>query len=299
MSEEATTTTQDKPADIPGNTQLLDIDQNTTPTPPQETMLKDVYLAEDVRADPTIKNLMEKSVNDMARMTIAGQKLVGADKLTVPGKDADPQEWENIYRKLGRPDKPEDYNFNPGEDFPKELYNDELAKEFSALVHKEGLTARQANTIVQWQLNKAKDGNTARETISEEHLQAGRDQLQKEWGNAFDEKCRLANSVLKNTDGGSELRAALKESGLGNDPRVIRWLANTVGPTIGEDRLLGLDASKAEGRMTPQQADAKLIELRANPGLDDKYHPENGALRTEYKQAMKDKYPEDNFVDAA
>jgi len=274
---------------------LIDINEATPKSSPQDVMMKDVWFPDDVKNDPTIKNLLEKSVTDMARMTIAGQKLVGADKFVVPSKDAQPEEWANIYRKLGRPDTADMYNFKQSEDIPAEMYNEELVKEFGAMVFEEGLSARQANRIYQWHQDKAVAGNTAMEEVKEEHLEAGRQALMSEWGNAFQEKCRLANSVLRNTKGGEEFRQALKEKGLGNDPRTIKWLADTVGPTIGEERLMGLDATHSEGRNTPEVAKTKMREMMSKPGYADRYHVEHEALMVEKKQLMKDAYPEDSI----
>ena len=278
------------------NGDLIDTNENTPVTPPKETFLKDVYLPDEIRNDPTIKNLEGKSVTDLAKMMLNGQKAIGADKFSIPADDAPEEEWETIFKKMGRPESPDLYNLKQPEDFPEGLYNEEIAKEYGDIAFKLGLTAKQAAGLSHWHNSKALSGHEAIEKAKEEALDAGRDALESEWGNAFDDKCRLANSVLRNTKGGEEVKLALKEHGLGNDPRILKWLANTVGPTVGEDRLIGLDASSKNRTSTPEAAKNKLVELRSRAGYADKYHVEHDQVMNEYQAALKDAYPEDNVA---
>ena len=271
---------------------LIDV-KEAAPKPPDDLKLDDLYLPDAIRNDPTIKNLEGKTLTDMANMLIAGQKMIGADKFVIPGKDATPDEWTAIYKKLGRPDTPDAYNFKEVEEIPENIRNPERVGEFAKLVHEEGLSSKQANRIFQFHQEMTVKELARMEASKEELLQAGREALMKEYGNAFEEKCRLANSVLRNTRGGEEFRQALKDADLGNDPRVIKFLADTVGPNIGEDRLVGLDTGRSSsGANTPEEAKAKIAELRAKEGFGIKGHPQYATIMNEYTKLVDDAYPE-------
>ena len=278
------------------NGDLIDTTQDTPATPPTQTMMKDVYLSDDNRNDPTIKNMAEGSVDDMATMLRNSQKMVGADKLNIPGKDASDDEWTNVYKKLGRPDTAEDYNFRYIDELPEQYRDQDLLGKFGKLAFENGYSAKQAHAAFQFHQEVAAAEVARKEQVKEETLQAGRESLEKEWGNAFDDKCRLANSVLRNIKGGDEFRQALKEKDLGNDPRIMRFLADAIGPNIGEDRLIGLDTSNRNASNTPEVADAKMAEMRSHPAFGDKYHPENATIKAQYHELIKDKYPEDSVV---
>jgi len=275
---------------------LIDTNVNTPPTPPTQTMLKDVYISDDNRNDPTIKNMVDGSVDDMATMLRNSQKMIGGDKIAIPSKDATDQEWTDVYKKLGRPDTVEDYNFKYIEELPEQYHDQELLGKFADLAFKNGYSAKQANAAFQFHQEVAASEVARRDQVTQETLDAGREALQKEWGNAFDDKCRLANSVLRNTKGGDEFRQALKEKDLGNDPRILRFLADAVGPNIGEDRLIGLDSGARNRSNTPEAADAKMTELRSHAAFADKYHPEHPTIKAQYQELLKDKYPEDQLI---
>jgi hypothetical protein len=298
--DEVTTTQETAPEATDTNTvnnepvddDLIDAKAPAEATP-TETMLADVYLSDELRKNPTIKNLEGKSVTDMAKMVIEGQKLVGADKFVVPGNDATPDEWTSIYKKLGRPDTPDAYNLKAIEDMPEGLMSEDRIKQFAQLAFDKGLSAMQANAILDFAKGNVKEDYDSVESRKEETLQVGRDTLMKDYGNAFQEKCALANSVLRNSPGGDEFREALKSAGLGNDPRVIKFLADTVGPTIGEDRLLGLDTARnRSGVNTPEEAQAKILELRKRDGFGVKGHPDEQSIKNEYIKLVEDAHPE-------
>ena len=60
-------------------------------------------LSEDLRNDPSLA-----SINDVASLAkgyVHGQKMIGADKIVIPKDDASPDEMNEFYNRLGRPEK--------------------------------------------------------------------------------------------------------------------------------------------------------------------------------------------------
>ena len=51
-------------------------------------------------------------MEDLLKSYKHAQKLVGADKIPVPNKHATEEDWNEVFKRLGAPDKPEDYKYN-------------------------------------------------------------------------------------------------------------------------------------------------------------------------------------------
>ena len=72
-----------------------------------ETNWKDA-LPEEVREDPSMQAI--QSVDNLAKSYVNAQKMVGSDKIIVPNKYAEDNEWNDVFTKLGLPEKAEDYD---------------------------------------------------------------------------------------------------------------------------------------------------------------------------------------------
>ena len=88
-------------------------------------------LSDELRADKSLENI--KDISSLAKSYIHAQKLVGADKIPVPNKHATEQDWDAVYKRLGRPDTPDGYKYNLPED---QNVNAEALKTFSDHAHK-------------------------------------------------------------------------------------------------------------------------------------------------------------------
>ena len=63
------------------------------------------------------------SMDDFVKSYLSAQRLVGANKVAIPNKMATDEDWEEVYSKLGRPAKPEDYKYSFSEE---EINQDQL-----------------------------------------------------------------------------------------------------------------------------------------------------------------------------
>lgn len=287
MSEQATLDQQPQATTTSESQDLIDPNQQqaTTPNP---TPLSEVTYADEYKTNPTIKNA--KTVDDLIKMTIEAQSLVGRDKIPVPGKDATPQDWDNVWNKLGRPETPENYNLKQNPQLPQGVISEERMQGFAKIAHESGLNASQASRLVQWYEDQLMGDLTGMEEVQTQQAEQATADLQREYGNAFNEKVRLANSVFRNTKGGDDARAAIKEKGLDNDTRIIKW-AVEIGAIMGEDRMLGLDNSGgAPVAKTPQAAQEQLAELRKHPAYLDQYHAEHPEIMKKVQSLLDDAY---------
>lgn len=213
----------------------------------------------------------------MAKQYVEAQKLIGGS-IRIPKPDASPEEkqkWLNdIYNKLGRPEKPEQYKI-PEVDGIK--WNEEQLKPALETFHKLGFTAEQAEGVLKLYAqvlgqnveNARKRHNSAVET------------LKKEWGNNYDRKVVVAQRVI-NQFGGEELKKFLDDSGAGDNPHLVKALAE-IGEILAED---GFISGRVEGEMSKADIMKKMEAMLLDPShpINNLRHPGHAAALEEYKQ---------------
>ena len=81
-----------------------------TPEPsPTTNWMDQAGLSEDMKGHPTIQKFQD--VASLAQSYLEAQKLIGADKIVKPGKDATPEQMAEFYNALGRPENVDGYGF--------------------------------------------------------------------------------------------------------------------------------------------------------------------------------------------
>lgn len=116
----------------------------------------------------------------------AMQRLDGM--LKKPADDAPAEEWQAFYRQIGAPEKPEEYAITKPEGELAKYFNDERANDFRKTAHELGLTKRQAEALVQWQMKgiELEDSKLAME--GREALKVREETLRNTWGSDFDKR---------------------------------------------------------------------------------------------------------------
>ena len=80
-------------------------------------------LPEDIREDPSLKPLQD--INSLAKSYVHSQRMLGTDKVVVPGKYATPDEWRGFYHKVGLPEEVKDYEVTSSNtDVDQEFFDD-------------------------------------------------------------------------------------------------------------------------------------------------------------------------------
>jgi len=133
----------------------------------------------------------------MVKNYVNAQKFIGTDKIAIPGKNAKPEDWDAVYNKLGRPEKPEHYGeLKPPDTMPKDFPLDtEMVNEFRGVAHKIGLLPSQVKGLYDWFMDKEiKHYGTYEEMVSKESTELQnaisdnpheRDQLKKKATDVF------------------------------------------------------------------------------------------------------------------
>lgn len=229
-----------------------------------------------IKSHPAIAKY--KSVGDMAKGFVEAQKLIGVDKIPVPGEKATKEDWDMVFDRLGRPKAADGYTlpslkFPDGYPAPK----DEFMKEFKTKALELGMLPAQVNGLYEWfmneQIGEFNQFGQARET---ERSQA-ENSLRKLWGKAFEQNYAIAEQAV-NKYGSEKFVNKLKETGLNNDPDMIEFIAN-MAKNLSEDKIAG----KPQGyTLSPEEALAEIAKIKGDPK-----HPYWSKLHPEHDYAMQ------------
>ncbi len=226
-------------------------------------------LPDDLRAEPSLRNFTDPV--SLAKSYVHAQRMIGADKIPLPGKSATDDEWRQVYRRLGAPEDPKAYDIKLGAD----VMGDNEMQAFRAAALEAGLNNRQASRIAQFIESTVTQAREAQGTSAESVLRESEQELRQEWGQAFDQKLSLANRAATTFLGSTELLDTIELADgrlLGDHPAIVKMFANLANE-IGEDRLLG---ESTELVMTPADAQQKISEItRQGTPYWDKFHPEH------------------------
>jgi len=242
--------------------------QESAPEPETESVSNDwrASLPEDIRDDPSLKPI--QNVDGLAKSYVHSQKMLGSDKVVVPGKYAEPDEWRQFFHKAGLPQEVNDYDItSKGEEVDDEFFED-----YKKASHKAGVLPSQAQEMFNWYLDKAKNELDSQDREQQDTIESSIRTLKTDWGSSYDARVRAAQAAVQHF-GDDNLREYLDSTGIGNDPSLIKVFSK-IGETLSDDNFKGQADSGSYGR-TPQQAQAEINEIMANPKHPyfDKNHP--------------------------
>lgn len=247
-----------------------------TDTPPSEGNDFDATpIPETYKDSPVAKY---KTVGELAKGYTEAQKLIGAKGVILPSEKATPEEVDRFYNTLGRPEKADGYKLSPLENLHPELkMTPETESAFKALVHKHGLTAKQADGLYKEYFGMISGSLTKRD----ESLNASKHEAEKElrmsWGPEYDKNLNSAKRLIEKF-GGANARESFGD--LGNNPQVLKTIAN-IAKKFSEDGFVKGDAV-TNSEITDAQR--KITDIMLN-----KAHPYwvAGAGHNEAVQEMK------------
>lgn len=226
-----------------------------------------------------------KDVSALAEGYVNAEKMIGADKIVLPGKDAKPEEWDGVYNKLGRPEKADGYTFPEVKDRPYTDKDKQLQATFAPVAHKLGLSQAQLAGLVEWQNGLVTAGIEAAAT-GRANAEA---ELRKEKGDGYEAFIANGQAGLK-----AMLSAAgekferfsqiqLSDGTYAFDNPVFAKLFATFGEAISESGFQGGGGGKNTGAFSsPKAAKAELDNLFAKD-FKDPQHPYNNKRDPQHK----------------
>lgn len=228
-----------------------------------------------------------KDVNDVVKSYVNLEKLVG-NSVRVPNKESSQEavqdfyekikdvpgillenDKEQLYSRLGRPESADGYTLDElvKADIAQALpqVHDEL-QQFKQVAFELGLNNEQASKLAQLELGK-------REVELQNWMskyESGQEALKKHWGTDYDNRLQAAKQTAKIY--AKEHPEAIQElltGPAGNNPALLAMLSD-LAVTYKEKG--APEMTQSQFGMTPQQAQAKIAEKRADRGFMKAYH---------------------------
>lgn len=246
-------------------------------------------LPDDLKADKSVV-LRHASLEDALRAAVGAEKRLGvpADQLVrLPSK---PEEYADLYRKLGAPEAPEGYQIG----LPEKATDEDkaLADRFGKAMFEAGpFPPAFVKAAVDFINGETLSGMEAEAGAVTERNAAGEALLKKELGQKFDPEMKAVGKLL-NDLGGPELAEELNASGLGANPQLMLALHKIVD-RLGESQ--GIEGQTtgvaAIGGITPGQAKAAVETLENDPikgkALFDNSHSMHKSVVAERARLIK------------
>ena len=213
-------------------------------TPPQQTSLGwRAGLPDDLKANEaftsfkTVGEFAKAHIETRTKLTEAEGKL--KDAIPKLPEDATDEERDVYYHELGRPDKPEEYEFEKPTDGQPPL-DDKLVAASKTAFHRLGLTKDQAKGLSGWWNTYMGEIVKAETELRTKQRNDAEVALKAELGSGYDAAVSTVKKVWADfvpKDAAEFLTTAKLDDGtiLGNHPALIRWVLNIAKKT-GEDR---------------------------------------------------------------
>ena len=219
-------------------------------------------------------------INGLVSKVVELNAMNPMDAIRIPGENATPDEINQFYSKLGRPEKPEDYGIDPAAGLKEGVNVDPKMKDwFMKAAHKTGLTKAQANALVGDWNNFINDGVAEYKQKFDVDAEQIIGQLKSEYGVALKPKLMAGHRVAQEL-GGDEFVKLLNEPMVGNNPHVMRFMIK-VGEALGEAKFKTGTPSGA-GLMAPVEAKAeanRIIGDKSGPYWDKRHPAHNDVVK--------------------
>jgi len=230
------------------------------------------HIDETLRDDPSLSTY--KDLNGMAKSLINAQKMIGADKIAIPGSWATDEDWSQVYDKLGRPGASDGYNIETNE-----VMTENDVGWFQDVAHKVGLNTNQAQALfgeyTDLVSNIREQSTTDLTNLSNER----ESELRREWGNNFEARIEGANNVVAefSSEDAGILDIQLSDgSVLGDHPAFVRMtsgIAEFMASKLGEDTFSGRDNEPGMSSADIQLEMSKLTQQGSPYWIKD--HPDH------------------------
>lgn len=199
------------------------------------------------------------------------EKFTGIGKHLVIPEAEDAEGWNNVYNALGRPETHDKYELSY--DGEVEI-SEELAGQFKQFAHGLGLTQKQFNELVRFQLDaitaQGEAYNTQMTTQKEENVTA----LKSKWGANYGTKVAGARIIADSLG----IYNTLEVKGLASDPTIIEML-DTIATRTAEDVIT--PSTSSVPTKTPQE---ELEEIKKSESFTKKFHPKHKETMARFMQ---------------
>ena len=268
--------------------QVAEVAEAVTPSENVASWKSD--LPEDLRDHSALSSIND--VGNLAKSYINAQSMIGRDKIAIPSQHSSPEDWNNVYDRLGRPESADAYEVNVGDNT-----DEQFMSWYKNTAHEIGLNPTQASKLAESynELFLAQQAEAPNYDALRSENEAA---LKKEYGGKYDENIKLGSSMLTEF---SDMDNPLTEldmadgSKLGDNPNFIRAMVNVgefIREKVSEDAFEGM--AKGGGGLSPDDISDQLREIEApSSPLFDSQHPQHREYVKRRNSLYNQKYSED------
>lgn len=215
---------------------------------------------------------------------------VPPEQLVKLPKDDNPEAWNEVFKKIGRPENADGYKLAM-----PEKSDPEFAKWAKSAFHESGLTTKQAEKLAsKW--NEHVNGTL--KSMSEQkaaQVTQESDGLKKEWGAAYDQNVNVAKRAAASFGIDAATIDKLEDAmGYAGVIKFMHGLGAKTGEAsfvTGDSRQTGFQGG---GALTPGQAKARITELRSDPGFVAKYVANDASAKAEMQRLHEFAYNQES-----
>ena len=226
-----------------------------TPTPaPTPEPAPAAWIPQDLRGNASLTKF--KSADEALKAYVNIESAFGKKFEDHLKPDADPAVQARIRTAMGVPEGAngyEDVKVPDGYELDKGIVGS-----FKETAFKAGLSKSQASALQEWFIGTHLDSNTAQAAARVQEKEAAMVELDKRWGAAKGRNIGMIQQLVAE-HGGADVKAALDETGAGNDPRVLEFLARMAGK-MAEDNLI----TPQSGGLTVEDANKEMKAIRSD-----------------------------------
>lgn len=224
-------------------------------------------LPEDIRHELSLDTV--RDLPGLAKQFVHAQKMIGKNKITLPGEHATDSEVDAFHRALGRPETPDDYQLNVPDEIKGE-FDENLLGQAKKMAHQLGLPQKAFDALIQFRTVEIEAGKRAYEAEQQQQFEEAEQVITEYAGEAIDEQAHFANKLIADNCPNDEYKDKLLDALNSNPmrPYVFNFLANIQRKAFEQHGGIPTGDGGATA-MTPAMLESKAKELMATPGYMD------------------------------
>ncbi|MBZ7767656.1 hypothetical protein [Klebsiella michiganensis] len=185
--------------------------------------------AQQQNSDPTQQQNLLNPGEQQQQQAAQQQSQTAAPFLEKLPDEGDAKGWQDLYAKLGRPEKIEDYGIKAPDGVDGTFLNTALG-----WMHESGLNKKQAETVIN-KFNEYAAGQqkSAQENIANQNA-ANREKVIKSWGSEVEANTAILQNAVQRFFPDAVIEK-FNSAGLLNDPDLVNAVL-AIGKALGEDK---------------------------------------------------------------
>ena len=244
--------------------------------------------ADEFKEMPSLKHFVKEDGKldfaNVLKSYVHANRMVGKDKLVIPGENATDEEISAYHTKLGWESNPENYQvkYGPTDENPEAVTNleDEFVQDLTQFAYENKVPMSTAQKMVEFMEEQAGKGVEIDSTAQAETIKGYEESLVKEWGQAAPAKMQLAKRLIAEVVDDEGVNEALKDPMISKNPDIVRAFVKIADKLYSEDGFQGDNNSQL---VSPEEAQRQIDAV-----FGDLNHPYHNRNHPNHEKATKD-----------